>query len=105
MSDIPDNSLFYALDRLDGYNAGSDQVQTLIYACMAGISIDQLLKNAGIQFGNKLAVAAVKKISGEVLVKVNQKVGFRFLDQIWDQWNHQHRESSPGCGRCDWQKI
>lgn len=67
---------------MGGYDTNSDQVQTLVYACLAGISIDQILKNVGIQFGNKLAVAMVKKIPGEVLVKINQKVGFRFLTKF-----------------------
>ena len=67
---------------MGGYDTDSDQVQTLVYACLAGISIDQLLKSVGIQFGTKLTMAMVKKIPGSVLVKINQKVGFRFLTKF-----------------------
>ena len=67
---------------MGGYDTDSDQVQTLVYACLAGISIDQILKQAGIQFGNKFAMAMVKKIPGEVLTKINQKVGFRFVTKF-----------------------
>ena len=67
---------------MGGYDTSSDQVQTLIYACLAGISIDQILKQAGIKFGNKFAMAMVKKIPGEVLTKINQKVGFRFITKF-----------------------
>ena len=67
---------------MGGYDINSDQVQTLVYACLAGISIDQILKHTGIQFGNKFAMAMVKKIPGEVLTKINQKVGFRFLTKF-----------------------
>ena len=67
---------------MGGYDTNSDQVQTLVYACLAGISVDQILKHAGIQFGNKFAMAMVKKIPGEVLTKINQKVGFRFLTKF-----------------------
>ncbi len=67
---------------MGGYNTNSDQVQTLVYACLAGISIDQILKQAGIQFGNKFVMAMVKKIPGEVLTKINQKVGFRFVTKF-----------------------
>ena len=49
---------------MGGYDTDSDQVQTLVYACLAGISIDQILKQAGIQFGNKFVMAMVKKIPG-----------------------------------------
>ena len=67
---------------MGGYDTDSDQVQTLVYACLAGISIDQIPKQAGIQFGNKFVMAMVKKIPGEVLTKINQKVGFRFVTKF-----------------------
>lgn len=67
---------------MGGYDTDSDQVQTLVYACLAGISVDQVLKQAGIKFGNKFAMATVKKIPGEVLAKINQRVGFRFITKF-----------------------
>lgn len=67
---------------MGGYDTDSDQVQTLVYACLAGISVDQVLKQAGIKFGNKFAMAMVKKIPGEVLEKINQRVGFRFITKF-----------------------
>ncbi len=70
------------LAHMGGYDTNSDQVQTLVYACLAGISIDQILKQAGIRFGNKFVMAMVKKIPGEVLTKINQKVGFRFITKF-----------------------
>lgn len=70
------------LAHMGGYDTKSDQVQTLVYACLAGISIDQIIKQAGIQFGVKFTMAMVKKIPGTVLTKINQKVGFRFLTKF-----------------------
>ena len=35
---------------MGGFDMSSDQVQTLVYACLAGISLDQIVKNVGIQF-------------------------------------------------------
>ena len=67
---------------MGGFDTNSDQVQTLVYACLAGISVDQILKQTGIKFGNKLAISLVKKIPGEVLTKINQKVGFRFVTKF-----------------------
>ena len=67
---------------MGGYNPESDQVQTLIYACLAGISVDQILKNFGIQFGTKLTTAMIKKIPGGVLTKINQGVGFRLVTKF-----------------------
>lgn len=70
------------LAHMGGYDTNSDQVQTLVYACLAGISIDQVLKQTGIKFGNKFAMAMVKEIPGETLGKINHKVGFKFLTKF-----------------------
>ena len=64
------------------YDITSDQVQTLVYACLAGVSVAEIFKKAGIQFGVKFGKALVEKIPGKVLVKINQKVGFRFLTKF-----------------------
>ena len=70
---------------MGGYDTHSDQVQTLVYACLAGISIDQIIKQAGIKFGTNFTTAMVKKIPGTVLTKINQKVGFRFLTKFGEK--------------------
>ena len=70
------------LAHMGGYDTNSDQVQTLVYACLAGISLDQVIKQVGIKFGVKFAQGMVKKIPGKVLTKINQKVGFRFLTKF-----------------------
>lgn len=49
------------------------------------ISIDQIIKQAGIKFGTKFTTAMVKKIPGTVLTKINQKVGFRFLTKFGEK--------------------
>lgn len=67
---------------MGGYDTSSDQVQTLVYACLAGVSINQVVKNIGIQFGTKFTTAMVKKIPGTALTKINQKVGFRFITKF-----------------------
>lgn len=70
------------LAQMGGFDTSSDQVQTLVYACLAGISIDQVIKQFGIQFGVKVTTAMVKKIPGTVLTKINQKVGFRLVTKF-----------------------
>ena len=67
---------------MGGYDTASDQVQTLVYACLAGISLDQVVKSVGTQFGTKFTMAMVKKIPGSLLTKINQKVGFRLLTKF-----------------------
>lgn len=67
---------------MGGYDTKSDQVQTLVYACLAGISLDQVVKQIGVKVGMKLANTMVKRIPGKVLTKINQKVGFRLLTKF-----------------------
>jgi hypothetical protein len=71
-----------AIAKMAGYDIRSDQVQTLIYACLTGSAISDVLKQAGIKFGNKFGVAMVKKIPGKTLTAINKKVGFRFITKF-----------------------
>ena len=67
---------------MGGYDTNSDQVQTLVYACLAGISLDQVMKQVSVKIGTKVATNLVKKIPGTVLTKINQKVGFRLITKF-----------------------
>lgn len=68
--------------KMADYDLQSDQVQTLVYACLAGVSLNQMFKKFGIAFGEKVAMGIIKKIPGKVLTKINQKVGFRLLTKM-----------------------
>ena len=68
-----------------GYDLDSDQVQTFVYACLVGVSVNELLKSFGMQLGEKLAVAGIKKIPGAVLIKINQRIGFRMLTKFGEK--------------------
>ena len=74
-----------AIAKMSGYDIHSDQVQTLIYACLTGSAASDILKHAGITFGNKFGVAMVKKIPGKTLQAINQKVGFRFVTKFGEK--------------------
>ena len=67
---------------MSGYELNSDQTQTFVYACLAGVAVNELIKQAGIKFGVKFANGLIKKIPGKVLTKINQKVGFRFITKF-----------------------
>jgi hypothetical protein len=54
----------------------------LVYICLCGNSAKEIASQAGIKLGNKLAMSLVKKIPGEVLIKINKKVGFRLLTKF-----------------------
>lgn len=83
---------------LAGYDVQSDQVQTLVYACLAGVAVGDIMKRTGIEFGKKFAMAAVKKIPGEVLIKINQEVGFRLLTKFGEKGLINIGKLIPGVG-------
>lgn len=81
-----------------GFDLNSDQTQTFVYACLAGVAVNGLLKKAGISFGVKLATGVVKKIPGKVLTKINQKVGFRFITKFGTKGVVNLGKMVPGVG-------
>ncbi len=68
-----------------GYDLESDQAQTFIYACLAGVSLNKVLKELSEKFGTKVAINLIKKIPGKVLTKINKKVGFRFITKFGEK--------------------
>jgi len=67
---------------MSGMELKNDITQTFVYACLAGVAVNEIIKQVGIKFGVKLATSVVKRIPGKVLTKINQKVGFRFLTKF-----------------------
>jgi uncharacterized protein (DUF697 family) len=68
-----------AIAKMGGYDIRDDRVRTLVITCLAGDSAMEILRDFGVALGQKLAKVAISKISGEVLTKINQAVGFRLL--------------------------
>lgn len=54
-----------------GYDLDCDQTQTFVYAYLAGVAINSVVKKAGIKIGVKVSTNIIKKISGTVLTKIN----------------------------------
>ena len=81
-----------------GYDLKSDQVQTLVYACLAGVSVSEVIKQTGIKIGMKMATSAIKKIPGKTLTKINQKVGFRFITKFGEKGVINLGKLVPGVG-------
>ena len=81
-----------------GYDLKSDQTQTLAYACLAGVAINQILKKAGIKLCEKMALKMIEKIPGKVLIKINQKVGFRLVTKFGSKGILNFGKLIPGVG-------
>lgn len=83
---------------LAGYDLNADQVQTFVYACLAGVSVNGVVKNAGIKVGVKVAEKAIQKIPGKALTKINQKIGFRFITKMGEKGIINLGKMIPGVG-------
>jgi hypothetical protein len=65
-----------------GHDPKSDRTQTLCFLTLVGNSLKDVLKEVGIIIGRKIAVNVIDKISGVVLTKINQAIGFRLLTKF-----------------------
>jgi len=83
---------------LAGLDLDCDQVQTFVYACLAGVSVNEVVKQAGIKVGVKVVEKAIEKIPGKALTKINQKIGFRLLTRFGDKGIVNLGKLLPGVG-------
>lgn len=83
---------------MTGFDLNCDQTQTFVYACLAGVAVNGLIKQAGIRFGLKFTNGLIKKIPGKVLTKINQKVGFRFITKFGEKGIINLGKMIPGVG-------
>ncbi|WP_085988541.1 EcsC family protein [Pseudomonas sp. GM84] len=74
-----------AIAHLGGYDVKDDKVKALVFACLTANSAKELLKDIGIVVGNKLAMNAVKSISGKTLIEINKKVGFKLFTKFGEK--------------------
>lgn len=67
---------------LGGHDVRSDKVRTLVYVTLLGSAASDVLKEAGIQLGQKLTVAAITKITGLVARKMATSAAARLLGRL-----------------------
>lgn len=71
-----------AIAIMAGHDVADDRVKAMVYACLAGNAAKDILKDAGIVIGTKMATNAIKGVSAKTLTVINQKVGFRLLTKF-----------------------
>lgn len=57
----------------------------MVYICLTGQAVTDVLKDVGIKIGEKTLEAAIKKIPGSVLTKINQRIGFRLITKFGEK--------------------
>lgn len=74
-----------AIAHIRGYDLKDDQVQTFVYACLTGQSASEVVKQSGIKIASKIGEAQIKRIPGETILQINQKVGFRLVTKFGEK--------------------
>lgn len=62
-----------------GHDTETADVRAAIALCLLGNAATEVLKRVGINVGEKLALAMIKKLPASIIVRINQKVGFALL--------------------------
>lgn len=69
-----------AVAAIRGYDINSDEVKTLVYLCIVGNSVGDVLKQAGLKsLTNYTAKVLIPKISNAIAAKVAENVGNKLL--------------------------
>lgn len=68
-----------AIAELYGHDAEEDRVQTFILLMMVGDSAKEILRAAGVAVAKDLALKAIEKIPGKMLIEINKAIGIRLL--------------------------
>jgi len=71
-----------AIAYMGDHDLHDDRVKSLVYLCLCGNATNEVAKEIGIKIGTKLTQQAIKNISGDLIVKINQAVGFRLLTKF-----------------------
>lgn len=71
--------MILAIAHMGGHDLRDDRVKSLVYACLAGNVVKDILQEAGISLGTKLTANLVGRISEQTLLTINKKVGFLLL--------------------------
>lgn len=71
-----------AIAVMRGYDLKDDQIRTFVYIALTGKAAGEMVRQTGIQVGQKLTVTMIKKIPAVTVQKINKKVGFRLLTKF-----------------------
>ena len=74
-----------AIAYLGDYDLNDDRVKTLCFACLCGNAARTILREAGIEVSQKMAVSALRRLPGRTFIEINKRVGFRLLTKFGEK--------------------
>jgi hypothetical protein len=70
---------------LRGHDLNTEYARSLVLVSLLGASGTQVMSEFGVQAGTKAATAALRKLPGSALVRINQRVGFRLVTKFGEK--------------------
>lgn len=78
--------MIVAIAHMTGCDVHNDKVKTLIYLCLLGNSVNEVLKDTGIAIGTKFTHNFImKNITSEMLQSINKAVGFKLITKAGEK--------------------
>lgn len=74
-----------AIAYMGGYDIRDDRVKTIAFVCLTGSAATDIIKDAGFKLGEKITNQIINKISGQALIAINKKVGFRLFTKFGEK--------------------
>jgi hypothetical protein len=68
-----------AIAHLRSYRINDERVRSFAFLCLTGSSAAAIVADFGVNLGTKLSMSMLTQISGAILTKINQAVGFRLV--------------------------
>ena len=74
-----------AIAYMGGYDLKNDKVQNLVYLCLCGNEVKDILKKFSINLGKALTKQAIKNISMSTINQINRIVGMRLVTKFGEK--------------------
>ncbi len=77
--------LVAAIAIMYGYDIHDEKVKTMVMLTLLGGSAQSVLRESGVKVTNRLLLNGIKKIPGEVIMKINKKIGMRLITKAGEK--------------------
>ena len=74
-----------AIAKIHGHDPKDDHVRSMMLLCLIGAGMVNIVKEAGVQLGGKVAIKALQQVPGAALLEINKLVGLRLLTKFGEK--------------------
>ena len=75
--------MIVAIAIIGGYDPKDEKIKSLVFSCLVGNSIREVLKSAGIEVGKKIAIKQLlASITGGTIVRINRSIALKMVPKL-----------------------